>query len=120
MKVEPALRVAAVSGFVAVALGALGAHKLRPALEASGTLAVWQTAVLYHLVHAAASVAAARIAPLAVWVWAAGTAAFSGSLYLLATAEGMRWLGPVTPIGGVLLLAGWAILFAKSTRSGAL
>jgi uncharacterized membrane protein YgdD (TMEM256/DUF423 family) len=100
-----------VLGLLGVGLGAFGAHALRPTLEAAGTVAAWQTAVLYHLVHAVALLAIAshphRFSRAAGVCWTIGVLAFSGSLYVLALG-GPRWLGPVTPLGGLFLLAGWA------------
>ncbi len=107
---------AAVLGFLGVALGAFGAHALKPTLEAHGSVETWKTAVLYHLVHAVALLA------LAGWrdshagagrvitaLWAVGVVLFSGSLYWLSLG-GPRFLGPITPLGGVAFLAGWALL----------
>lgn len=105
-------RLAAVLGFLAVALGAFGAHGLKPLLERHGTLATWDAAVLYHAVHAVALLAlAVRDRPPAVVVgcFLAGIAVFSGSLYGLAL-TGIRWLGAITPFGGAAFLAGWAAL----------
>ncbi len=107
---------AAVLGFLGVALGAFGAHALKSTLEAHGTLDIWKTAVGYHLVHAVALLALAgwrdahagpsgKVAAL----WTAGVVLFSGSLYWLAVG-GPKFLGPVTPLGGVAFLAGWALL----------
>lgn len=104
-----AIRTAAVFGFLAVALGAFGAHTLKPILDAHNTGAIWQTAVLYHLAHSVAALWAAERRPAAAWTWFAGIGIFSGTLYLLAV-TGIRWLGAITPIGGLLLLAGWAII----------
>jgi len=104
--------IAAVLGFTGVALGALGAHALRDTLEGRGTLEVWQTAVLYNLVHAAVlfALAATQLkgARAAPQCWVIGILGFSGSLYVLSLG-GPRWLGPVTPLGGLFLLAGWAL-----------
>lgn len=113
---------AAVFGLLGVALGAFGAHALKPTLEAQGSAEAWKTAVLYHLVHAIALLALAgwrdahagpsgKVAAL----WAAGIVLFSGSLYWLAVG-GPKFLGPVTPLGGAAFLAGWALL-AWSTYS---
>lgn len=102
-------------GFLAVACGAFGAHGLKAALEANGQLANWNTAAHYHLIHSVALLAVALHAPLRVWAWRlflAGTIIFSGTLYVLAV-TGMKWLGAITPIGGVLLLAGWLVLVPK-------
>jgi uncharacterized membrane protein YgdD (TMEM256/DUF423 family) len=107
---------ASVLGFLGVALGAFGAHALKPTLEAHGSVETWKTAVLYHLVHAVALLALAgwrdahagpsgKVAAL----WTGGVVLFSGSLYWLALG-GPKLLGPVTPLGGVAFLAGWALL----------
>ena len=106
-----AVQVAALLGFLGVALGAFGAHVLKNLVDANG-LAVWQTAVLYNLIHAVASLWAAGRNPLVVWLWAAGVAVFSGSLYIYAL-TGLKWLGLITPIGGFLFLAGWLVLIVK-------
>ena len=107
-----AVQVAAVLGFLGVALGAFGAHSLKDTLTAFNTTAIWQTAVLYQLVHAVAALWAAERNPLVVWLWAAGVVIFSGSLYILAVTN-IKWLGAITPIGGVLFLAGWLLLIIK-------
>lgn len=99
-----------------VALGAFGAHALKTVLEPR-MLAAWQTAVDYHLVHALAAVAIALAAPrwhgmslvAAGWLLLGGVLLFSGSLYLLAF-TGLRWLGAITPLGGVAFIAGWLLL----------
>jgi uncharacterized membrane protein YgdD (TMEM256/DUF423 family) len=107
------LRIAAAFCFAAVALGAFGAHALKATLETSGMLDAWNKAVLYHLVHAVALVALAlhgggnRAAYLLL---AAGILLFSGSLYTMALMNA-RWLGVITPLGGLCFLAGWAWLF---------
>ena len=116
---------AGVAGFLAVALGAFGAHKLAPRLAEMGTTDVWRTAVLYHLVHAVALWAAATGAIPAgmaargqralAWCWMGGIVLFSGSLYGLALG-GPRWLGPVTPVGGIAFLVGWAVVVAQGLR----
>lgn len=110
---------AGVTGFLAVALGAFGAHALRDRLTPEGS-AWWQTAVLYHLTHAAAMLgsadAAGRATP-ATWCFAGGVAVFSGTLYAMALGA-PRGLGAVTPLGGLALLAGWALLVKKASRNG--
>jgi len=104
------LLAAALLGAAGVALGAFGAHGLRARLDAR-SLEVWETAVRYHLVHAVALLALA-LSPYAAslrtagWLFAAGIALFSGSLYALALG-GPRLLGPVTPLGGLAFIAGW-------------
>ncbi|HYG23489.1 MAG TPA: DUF423 domain-containing protein [Verrucomicrobiae bacterium] len=118
-----ALRVAAATGFAAVALGAFGAHGFKSVLEQNQTTAIWQTAVLYHLVHAVMLVVVALRKPLLVTAWwgfLAGILLFSGSLYVLAITNA-KWLGAITPIGGVSFLVGWvwiAIKAAKLSETG--
>lgn len=114
---------AAACGFTAVALGALGAHALRPLLEPA-ELEVYKTAALYHLVHSVLLVGLAlwsRSNPDRFIVFAArsilgGVVLFSGSLYLLSLRhlmhlEALRYLGPVTPLGGLLFMTGYGFLF---------
>jgi uncharacterized membrane protein YgdD (TMEM256/DUF423 family) len=109
------IRLGALLGFLGVAFGAFGAHGLRDRLANLGTLEVYRTAVLYQLVHAIALLAiglgAQRLArPRVVGaLWVAGTLLFSGSLYALAL-TGTHGFGAITPVGGVLFLAGWAVL----------
>ena len=105
-----------LSGLLAVAAGAFGAHALRARL-APDLLAVFETGARYQMYHALALLAAAWAAErwasgaavAAGWAFVAGILVFSGSLYLLAL-TGTRWLGAVTPLGGAALLAGWALL----------
>lgn len=106
----------AASAGLGVALGAFGAHALKARL-APDLLAVWETGVRYQIYHAlglmAVAWAAGRWPGSAVtasgWAMVAGTVLFSGSLYLLAL-SGVRWLGAVTPLGGVAWIVGWALL----------
>jgi uncharacterized membrane protein YgdD (TMEM256/DUF423 family) len=116
--------IGAVSGCLAVAAGAFGAHALRARLTPE-LLAVFETGARYQMYHALALLAVAIFvvrwpAPQAVWagwLFVAGTAVFSGSLYVLAL-TGMRWWGAVTPVGGVAFLAGWLLLaWAAIARS---
>jgi uncharacterized membrane protein YgdD (TMEM256/DUF423 family) len=109
-----ALTLASLLLFVAVALGAFGAHALKARL-APELQAVWQTGVQYHAWHALGLLAVglymmhrpdAPGAALAGWLFVAGVALFSGSLYALAL-SGVRGLGAITPIGGAAFLAGW-------------
>ena len=108
---SPELWIRAGAGlmFLAVALGAFAAHGLKARLSPE-MMAVFETGVRYHVYHALALLAlgAARGPDRAGWCFVAGIALFSGSLYLLAL-TGERRLGMITPIGGVLFLAGWAI-----------
>lgn len=106
--------VVALFGATGVALGAFGAHALADFLEGGGMTSVWDTAVSYHLLHTVAAFAAiagssgngAGRFRGSVYLWLLGILLFSGSLYALALG-GPRWLGPVTPLGGLALMAGW-------------
>ncbi|MDB6166721.1 MAG: hypothetical protein JWQ83_1861 [Lacunisphaera sp.] len=107
---------ASLLGLTGVVLGAAGAHgPLHDALVAAGTLDTWRTAVLYHLIHAVALLALAGWTagwPAVRWAgrgWLAGVMLFSGSLYWLALG-GPKFLGPITPLGGLALLSGWLFL----------
>jgi uncharacterized membrane protein YgdD (TMEM256/DUF423 family) len=115
------MRVAAgILGLSGVTLGAFGAHILKGRLADNGMTDTWEKAVLYHLIHAVALLALTAICSVsttqpkklstAAWPWIIGVCLFSGSLYIMALG-GPRWLGPVTPLGGVGLLVGWACLF---------
>ena len=109
MTSQTAFRISAVLGFLAVALGAFGAHGLHDVLEKNARIGTWETAVLYHLTHAVVMLVIATLRPLRSAAWSlmlAGVVIFSGTLYVLALTN-MRWLGAITPIGGVCLLAGW-------------
>jgi uncharacterized membrane protein YgdD (TMEM256/DUF423 family) len=119
------LRFSGVSGTLGVALGAFGAHGLRDVLLAHGTANAWETAVRYHLLHAIGLFCVAiwlRQKPSdvtwpqrwAVKSWIVGTLLFSGSLYGLALG-GPRWLGPITPLGGVAFIAGWILLVVAAS-----
>lgn len=112
-----------ISGFVSVAAGAFGAHVLRQKLEPD-LLAVFETAARYQMYHALALVGVGLLClrgqsaacTAAGAGFAAGTVLFSGSLYLLAL-TGTRWLGAITPLGGVAFLAGWVALAIAALRS---
>ncbi len=104
----------AVLAAIAVAAGAFGAHGLRDRLSAAD-LATFETAARYQMYHALALVAVAlldgrglNVRP-AGWLFLAGVVLFSGSLYLL-TLGNLRWMGAVTPLGGVAFIAGWLAL----------
>jgi uncharacterized membrane protein YgdD (TMEM256/DUF423 family) len=113
----------AISALLAVAAGAFGAHALRTRLVPD-MQAVFETAARYHMYHALALLAAAWAftrwpgGPViaAGWLFVAGTVLFSGSLYLLAL-TGQRWLGAITPLGGLAFIAGWAALAWAALRS---
>jgi uncharacterized membrane protein YgdD (TMEM256/DUF423 family) len=107
--------VGSVLGFLGVAAGAFGAHALRGSLPPD-RLEVFETAVRYQMYHALALALAGLLdASGAGWAFFAGTLVFSGSLYLLVLLD-QRWLGAVTPIGGVLMLVGWAMLAMAAAR----
>jgi uncharacterized membrane protein YgdD (TMEM256/DUF423 family) len=119
--------VAAVVMGAVVGLGAFGAHALKPRLEAAGMLHAWETAVLYQAMHGLAvfalgvwcatdtRAAANRALAWAGRCWVSGIVLFSGSLYALALG-GPKFLGPVTPVGGVLFLVGWVVLAMAAWR----
>ncbi|HXG01682.1 MAG TPA: DUF423 domain-containing protein [Bacteroidota bacterium] len=105
-----------VSAALGVAAGAFGAHGLRGTL-APDLLAVYETAVRYQMYHALGMLAAgwlgtrftSRFVAVAGWCFVTGTVLFSGSLYVL-TLAGVRWLGAVTPFGGLAFIIGWLLL----------
>ena len=117
-----------VLGFLGVAAGSFGAHGLKALLEANGQSANWETAVRYCLFHAIALVlvgilawlpqasAARGLVSTAGWSFLVGTVIFSGMLAALAL-SGVKILGAIVPIGGVLLLVGWACLAAAAWMS---
>jgi uncharacterized membrane protein YgdD (TMEM256/DUF423 family) len=102
-------------------LGAFGAHALRDSLDPV-RLGWWNTAVQWHMWHAVALVALAAVPldgrALPALLIGAGTIVFAGSLYVMAL-SGLRWLGAVTPIGGLLLIAGWLLLAWRALRAQA-
>ena len=105
-------RIAAILGFSSVAFGAFGAHLFRGLLERSSTAQIWQTAALYHLVHSVVLLVLSGWRPVPRFAYhliLAGVLIFSGSLYALALTN-IKWLGAITPLGGVCLLAGWLTL----------
>ena len=113
----------AIAGLLGVAIGAFGAHALRDRL-APDLLAIFETGVRYHFYHALALLAAAYAAGrwpegsagAAGWLFIAGIGLFSGSLYVLAL-TGVRWLGAITPLGGLAFIAGWALLAWTALRA---
>jgi uncharacterized membrane protein YgdD (TMEM256/DUF423 family) len=108
--------IGSLMAFLAVALGAFAAHGLRNRLSAD-MFTIFEVGVRYHMYHALALLAVAWAcsrwpaggAQYAGWLFLAGIIVFSGSLYILSV-TGARWLGAVTPIGGVAFLVGWIIL----------
>jgi len=111
-------RMAAILGFLAVALGAFGAHGLKSVLAENGTTAIWEKAVFYHLIHAVLLYVLAQRRPVFTGAWLCffvGILVFSGTLYLLAVTQ-LKWLGAITPLGGICLLAGWGWLAFAASR----
>ncbi|HYG33551.1 MAG TPA: DUF423 domain-containing protein [Clostridia bacterium] len=109
MTSSTAIRIAAAFGALAVILGAFGAHGLREVLARNGTTAIWEKAVFYHFIHAVMLFLLAGRTPVQTGPWVSfliGILIFSGSLYLLAFTN-VRWLGAITPIGGVSFIVGW-------------
>lgn len=118
------LTIAGLLGASAVALGAFGSHGLRPLVSAE-LLAVWRTAVEYHMFHTLATLAiVGGVRSVTPWrwtlrLWTLGVVLFSGSLYVLVL-SGWRSLGIITPFGGVSLIAGWlGLVFAARARFSA-
>ncbi|WPJ97939.1 DUF423 domain-containing protein [Coraliomargarita algicola] len=105
--------LAGLFALTAVILGAFGAHALQSRLESADTQATWDTAVNYQMWHALALLTLAnytlsgRTFKVALYCLSLGIPLFSGSLYWLAL-DGPRWLGPITPLGGLLFIIGWA------------
>ena len=115
-RIHPA-QLGALLAFLAVALGAFGTHILKDTLTTE-RLATFETAVRYQMYHALALIAIAalpKVTHQAAFVLFFGVLVFSGSLYLLV-ATNTPWLGAIAPIGGGLLLAGWAHLFWRLTK----
>lgn len=115
--------VGAVSAFVAVAAGAFGAHSLKNSLSQE-MLVIFETAARYQMYHAFALIATAwalsrfpsQVVTTAGWLFVVGTILFSGSLYALSLTE-TRWLGAITPLGGLAFLAGWLCLAFAALRA---
>ena len=111
------IRTAAIMGATAIVLGAFAAHGLKDKISAD-MFVIFETGGRYHMYHALALLAAG-LAPVewwerlrlraACWAWLCGIAVFSGSLYLLAVTEA-RWLGAITPVGGVAFVVGWVLI----------
>lgn len=121
MREGDGLVIGAWLGLLGVGLGAFGAHALEARLDAEA-LGWWDTAVRYHLIHAVALVLVGLLARSgacprwAAWGFLAGICVFSGTLYAMALGA-PRWLGAVTPLGGLALMAGWLGLALAGRRS---
>jgi uncharacterized membrane protein YgdD (TMEM256/DUF423 family) len=110
-----ATRIAAAAGFLAVVLGAFGAHGLKHLLAENGTTAIWEKAVFYHFIHAVMLFVLAERKTFPAFPWwsfLTGIVIFSGSLYSLAVTN-VLWLGAITPFGGLAFLLGWGWLIFK-------
>jgi uncharacterized membrane protein YgdD (TMEM256/DUF423 family) len=117
------IQFAALSGFFSVALGAFGAHGLKAKLSPE-MMAIYQTAVQYQFVHTLALLfvgvlmvqwGKSTALQVSAWGFMAGIAIFSGSLYALSL-SGVRWLGAITPLGGVAFLVAWAGLLIAAYK----
>lgn len=115
-----------VLGVLGVALGAFGAHGLKARLaglpEMAERLGWWETGARYHLIHAVvvvlcALLPAGSLARPSAWAFTTGIGLFSGTLYVMALG-GPRWLGAVTPLGGLLLIGGWILLAITAFKTG--
>lgn len=115
--------VAAIMGAVAIILGAFGAHGLKEVLSET-ELVTFETGVRYQMYHAlfllfvgTTGLIAEKTKKTILWLVVIGVLFFSGSIYLLATTSvtliNAKFLGPVTPLGGLLMILGWVVLFAK-------
>ena len=120
------LIIGPILAFLAVALGAFGAHGLKAVLSPK-MFTVFETGVRYHMYHAVGVIVAGwagttwhhRFFRYAGWAFILGIVFFSGSLYVLSLTE-VRWLGAITPLGGVMFLTGWVLLaigFYKNSTS---
>ena len=117
--------IGALFALLGVAAGALGSHTLKSRMDAE-MLSIFEVGVRYQMYHAFALIAAAwaqakwpsRIGATGGWLFVAGTVLFSGSLYLLS-AGGFRWLGAMTPLGGLSFMAGWACIAWAACRARA-
>lgn len=118
------LIISSISGMLAVAFGAFGAHALKGKLQSEGTLDTYQTAVQYQFYHTLALLAIALLMTKYQSQWlnyagysmTFGILIFSGSLYMLCF-TGMKWLGAITPIGGLLFIAGWVCMLMTALKS---
>ncbi len=118
-----ALRLGAIFGLFAVILGAMAAHgPLHDFLDSHNRLDLWKTGLSYQWYHALALLAAGQTLNArrgTVVFWLIGVVCFSGSLYLLALDPAQKWAGPITPLGGLLLILGWGWLFITLIRKPA-
>lgn len=118
------LILGAVNALIAVVLGAFGAHALKTRLSAE-LMAVYQTGIHYHLIHAlglllvgllATQLPASAYLRWSGWLMLAGIALFSGSLYALSV-TGLRWLGAITPVGGLAFILAWVLFVMAALKA---
>jgi len=118
------LQLAALLGALGVGIGAFGAHGLRAMLEATGRFDTFETAVRYQFYHTLSLLAVGvllhqrpelRLLGTTAWLWVGGILIFSGSLYVLCF-TGIKWLGAITPLGGLLFIAGWITLLLAARQ----
>ncbi|WP_411342431.1 DUF423 domain-containing protein [Paenibacillus sp. WLX1005] len=117
--------IGAIMMFLAVAIGAFGAHALKPKLTPE-MLKIYETGVQYHLIHGLGIIltavigivlpSASGLATAAGWCLLGGIVLFSGSLYVLSL-SGIRKLGAITPLGGLLFIAGWIVLVIAAVQA---
>jgi uncharacterized membrane protein YgdD (TMEM256/DUF423 family) len=121
------IRIGTAFGFLGVAMGAFGAHGFKDRLTSLGTAGNFETAAQYQMYHALALLAVGLVGSfsrgsttlsVAGWSFSLGILIFSGSLYILSL-SGLKWLGAITPIGGVAFLVGWAALAVAASSTTA-
>ena len=111
------IKIGIITSLLSVVIGAFGAHGLKDILSQNNSEAIFQTAVRYQIFHSIALILAGILLQLSfiesklpIHLFLSGIIIFSGSLYILSI-TGIKWLGAITPIGGVLLILGWCFLF---------
>lgn len=127
MSIKTLLSITAISGMLCVIIGAFGAHKLKPLLS-DVMLNAYEKGVQYQFYHTIALLAILILAKnfpeinfnATAWFFIAGIILFSGSLYLLAltsiSGNTWKWLGPITPLGGLCFIAGWFMLLLSALK----
>ncbi len=121
--IKTGLLLGSFLAFLTVVLGAFGAHALKEQLTEYGKT-IYEKGILYQMFHSVAIFMVAILNQnsesidysISIWCFAAGIILFSGSLYILALTQ-IKWLGAITPIGGLLFIIGWAIIFFKTLNS---
>ena len=121
--IKTGLLLGSFFAFLTVVLGAFGAHALKEQLSEYGKT-IYEKGILYQMFHSLAIFMVAILNQnsesidysISIWCFAAGIILFSGSLYILALTQ-IKWLGAITPIGGLLFIIGWGIIFFKTLNS---